>query len=59
MINANENIKGIIIDDAEFKLTQLAEDTTLFIDGTIDSLRASLNTLEIYGSISGLKINSE
>ena len=59
MINANENIKGIIIDGAEFKLTQFADDTTLILDGTIDSLRASLNILEIYGSISGLKINSE
>ena len=59
MINANKNIRGIIIDDEEFKLTQFADDTTLILDGTIDSLRASLNTFEIYGSISGLKINSE
>ena len=45
--NGNENIKGIIIDIAEFKLTQFADDTTLIRDGTTDSLRASLNTLVI------------
>ena len=28
-------------------------------DGTEDSLQATLNVLEIYGSISGLKINTE
>ena len=44
MLNGNENVKGIIIDDAEFKLTQFTDNTTF-------------NTLEIYGRISGLKIN--
>ena len=47
------------IDDEEFKLTQFANDTTLILDGTLNSLQASLNTLEVYGSISGLKINSD
>ena len=59
MINANQSIKGIIINDQEFKLTQFADDTILILDGTINSLQASLNTLEIYGNIYGLKINSE
>ena len=59
MINGNENIKGIIIDDKEFKLTHFADDITLILDGNIESLQASLNTLEIHRSISGLKINFE
>ena len=40
-------------------MTQFADDTTLILYGTINSLQASLNTLEIYENISELKINSE
>ena len=46
MINAKENIRGIIIDDEEFKLTQFADDTTLILNGTIASLRPSLILLK-------------
>ena len=40
-------------------MTQFADDTTVFLDGTKDSLVAALNTLEIFGSLSGLKINMD
>ena len=59
MIRENKEITGINIDQREYKLTQFADDTTLFLDGTKESLQASLNTLEIFGSLSGLKMNSE
>ena len=32
---------------------------TLFLDGSQSSLQAALNTLEIFGSYSGLKINKD
>ena len=40
-------------------MTQFADDTTLFLDGSKDSLVAALNMLEIFGSLSGLKVNTE
>ena len=40
-------------------LIQFADDTTIFLDGSESSLRHALNTLEIYGSYSGLKMNKE
>ena len=42
----------------EFKLTRFADDTTILLDGSQLSLSASLNTLEVFGSYSGLKINT-
>ena len=55
----NECIGGIKIGRAIYKITQFADDTTLILDGTSVSLLAALNTLEIYGSYSGLKINTD
>ena len=40
-------------------MTQFADDTTLILDGTTNSLGAALNILEIFGSISGIKVNTE
>ena len=56
-ILTNKNIKGIKIGSDEFKISQLADDTTLFMDGSESSLQYTLNVLEIFGSLSGLKIN--
>ena len=41
------------------KLTQFADDTTIILDGTVDSLQAALNILEIFRELSGLKMNAE
>ena len=59
LILNNKDIIGIIIDGFEFKLTQFANDTTLLLDGSQHSLQSALNTLEIYGTMSGLKMNKE
>ena len=59
LVKKNKNIKGISIGKMEFKITQFADDTTLMLDGSLRSLQATLNTLEIYGSLSGLQINCE
>ena len=59
MMVKNDNIKGITIDNEQYKITQFADDTTIFLDGSKDSLVAALNTLEIFGTLSGLKVNTE
>ena len=38
---------------------QFADGTTLILDGTASSLQATLNTLEIFGTLSGLRMNTE
>ena len=39
--------------------TQFVDDIALILDGSRHSLQSTLNTLEIYGNISGLKMNKE
>ena len=59
MFENNSDIKGICINNIAYKMTQFADDTTLFLDGSKDSLVAALNILEIFGSLSGLKVNMD
>ena len=59
MITSNPDLKGIVIGKTEHKIVQFADDTTIILDGSLGSLQATLNILEIYGSISGLKMNSD
>ena len=59
MVDNNLNIKGITVNNRTHKITQFADDTTMFLDGSRDSLLAILNTLEIFGSLSGLKVNTD
>ena len=59
LIQSNPKIIGLVIDTTEFKLTQFADDTTLILNGSQHSLQAALNVLEIFGSISGLKMNRD
>ena len=59
LIQNNNHIQGIKIENLEFKMTQFADDTTLIMDGSQHSLQSALNTIEIYGSMSGLKMNKE
>ena len=48
MLRNNENITGIKINNKESKLSQYADDTQIFLDGTEISLKETLRTLEIY-----------
>ena len=59
IIFKNPDIVGIIIGENEFKLVQFADDTTLILDGTLHSLQSALNTLEIFGTLSGLRMNKD
>lgn len=58
LIKQNKKIKGITIGSKEHKISQYADDTSLILDGSPTSLFASLDTLDFYSNISGLKINS-
>ena len=58
LIKQNTNIKGIIVNGKEHKITQYADDTTLTLDGSPESLFNSLDTLGFFSKFSGLKINS-
>ena len=58
LVHNNQNIKGIKIGNTEYRLTQFADDTTFLLDGSRESLHAALNMLEIFGSMSGLKMNT-
>ena len=59
MIRREDNIKGIKINGTEVKISQYADDTQLFLDGTEESLRKTLNILHTFDNMSGLKINVE
>ena len=51
------NIKGLQIDGTEYLISQLADDTTLFLEEDEDSFNCCLKLLDKYSIISGLKIN--
>lgn len=59
LIRNNDNIKGITIHGNEYKLSQYADDTSLFLDGTTKSLKNTMLTLKFYAGFSGLNINAE
>ena len=54
-IRNKREITGIKIQDTEFKLSQYADDTTLSLDGSEESFKASLTLIEAFGKMSGLK----
>ena len=57
-IKNNNLIRGIQIGDQEIKLSQFADDTTLFIKD-IDSLNTTLHLLDHYKKCAGLNLNRE
>ena len=59
LVKKSRLIKGITIDDTEYRLSQYADDTSLILDGSPAALDASLRLLQFYAEISGLKINLE
>ena len=56
-IRNNKNIKGIKIDNVELKFSQYADDASAFLDGSRRSLEETLQELELFADISGLKTN--
>ena len=58
MVYQNIDVKGLQIGQEEIKLSQFADDTTLILDDSQRSVEAALNTIEFFGSYSGLKMNT-
>ena len=56
-IRNNKNIKGLKINNNEFKLSQFADDTTVLLDGSSTSLNQTLEELSFFARISGLNVN--
>ena len=59
MIRQDNSIRGITINEKHFKLSQYADDTQVFLDGSEQSLKNTLETLKIFYLMSSLKINIE
>ena len=57
VIRENKNIKGISVHDKEVKLSQYADDTTVFLNVDKESLCGVMRVLEWFRKISGLAIN--
>ena len=57
LIRKNKDITGIIVGDVEFKLSQYADDTSLFSNGSPESMDGILRTLDYFACISGLRID--
>ena len=57
-IRQNSEIKGINIGNSEIKLTQLADDTTCFVQD-LDSVKAVLNTFDSFNKCAALKVNKD
>ena len=56
-IRKNKKIKGITINDNENKISQLADDTSIILDGSKESLMETIKVLGNFSEISGLKVN--
>ena len=60
LIKKNKDIKGITLkDNVEALLSQFADDTSLFLDGSQRCFDACIRCLEDFTKISGLKMNFE
>ena len=48
MIRKNKIIKGIIINEKQYKISQYADDTQLLLDGSENTLNETLNVLNTF-----------
>ena len=57
-IRKKETIKGITVSENEIKVSQNVDDTTLTLDGSKESLICTLQVLENFSLVSGLRLNN-
>ena len=57
-IRKRKEIVGITVNGKEIKLSQYADDTTLILDGSEQSVKEAVKLLESFGDASGLRLNS-
>ena len=58
-IKYDPDVKGILLDNSEYVITQYADDSTLTLDNNPESLNKALFLIKIFGECSGLKANFE
>ena len=58
-IRSHDQIRGICLLGTECKLSQYADDTTLILDGSDNSVHQCFSRLDSFATISGLRINYE
>ena len=51
-IRTNKNVKGILVQENEIKLSQYADDTTLILDGSKESFTSALQDLDNFSALS-------
>ena len=56
-LRENMNIKGLKIENKEAFLSQFADDTAIYLDGSKESFEACIENLSQFAQISGLTIN--
>ena len=54
-----KQMKGITIDNEEYKISQFADDTYLLMDGSEETLNTALQLLHSFSQYSGLNVNFE
>ena len=59
VIREKRDIKGIIVYDKEVKLSQYADDTSIYLRGDRESLCGVMRVLEWFRKVSGLAINRD
>ena len=59
MVRQNASVKGMRVSDKEVLLSQYADDTTFFLDGSEESFSACVQILRLFASMSGIAINFE
>ena len=59
LIRKNDRIRGLTIQGTEHLLSQFADDTTVYLDGSEISFNETIRLLERFACMSGLKINHE
>ena len=57
ILRENDQIKGLKIVDKQAFLSQFADDTALYLDGSKESFEECIRTLTLFASLSGLTIN--
>ena len=57
ILRENDQIKGLKIKNEKAFLSQFADDTALYLDGSKESFENCIRTLNLFASLSGLTIN--
>jgi len=59
LIKQNDKIKGIKVSETESKILQYADDTELTLEGDRESFEEAIETVNLFGKMSGLVLNSD